>query len=109
MADRNLRTLLSTTNATPVLTWTPAVTTFFDVVLSLYVQTAATDCTVTVDYTDPDNGATTLTVANAVAEPVGVTPLRAAITAAGGSPITVTVTAGTANQVRVGAALVALR
>lgn len=109
VADRNIRTLLTTTSATPILTWTPEVTGLYLLALSLNVQTAATTVTVSVTYTDPDTGATTVTPVNAVSEPVGVTPVIMAFTAEGGSPITVSVTAGTANQVHVAGGLVALR
>ncbi|NMP22202.1 hypothetical protein [Sulfobacillus harzensis] len=107
--DRNIRTLLDTTNATDVLTWTPAVTGLFLLVLSLNVKTAATDVTVSVSYTDPDTGATTVTLVNDVSEPVGITPVNGVITAQAGQAITVSVTAGTANQVRVAGALLELR
>jgi len=104
------RVLLTTTAATTVLSWTPPVTGSYAVALYASVVTAATATTLTVSWTDPDTGTSqSLTVANAQSLPVGATPFGTYhIVAQAGSPIAVTATAGTANQVRVSAAVLSL-
>ena len=97
------RTLLSTTTATPVATWTPGGRNS-PVMCGGYVSVpagSATTLTLTIAWTDPDTGADTYTwvagtklTGNTILPPVTVL-------AAAGSPVTVTATAGTANVARV--------
>lgn len=100
VAARNRQATLTTTTATALLSWTPVVSGLFLVGVAGTVQTAATDLTVTVDFTDPTTGqAATLTLANGASQPVGPVSLVGIIPAQGGQPITINATAGTANQV----------
>lgn len=109
VTGRNRQVAISTTTATDLLTWTPQVSAEYLVAVYGVVQTAATDVTVTVQYTDPTtSAATTLTLADAVSEAVGPFSLQSFIGVQGGSPVTVAVTTGTANQVTATATAVAL-
>jgi len=100
VAARNRQAALTTTAATPLLTWTPEISGLYLVGVAGTVQTAATDLTVTVSYTDPTTGqAATLTLANGTSQPVGPVSLVGIIPALGGQPVTISATAGTANQV----------
>ena len=79
---------------------------------SVAVTTAATDITVEVRWTDPTAGSQTAyafaesgAAISATSLPVGVTGFSKRLAAAAGTTVTVTVTAGTANQATVSAAL----
>lgn len=70
------------------------------------VSNAATDVTLSASWTDPDAGASTYTWVNTVSEAVGSYPQNTVlVTAKGGSTITINATAGTANNVVVGATI----
>ena len=73
----------------------------------MVVTTAATDLTLTVKYTSPDlSTAQTLTVLSTVSEPTGATGFVSdPFMVAGGTTVTITATAGTANQATVSVAL----
>jgi hypothetical protein len=97
---RNRMAALDTTAATTLLTFTPPVSGLYQVGVAGTVQTAATDLTVSITYTDSvTQAAATLTLADAVSEPVGPVSLSGFIAAQAGAAVTVTATAGTANQV----------
>ena len=93
---------LTTTSATTVLTFTPTATGQFAVYLGLTVITAATPVQITVSWTDPASGAavTETILPSGFSVPVGTFGLMpvSAIAASTASAITVSVTAGTANQ-----------
>jgi hypothetical protein len=102
--------LLTTTAATVVQTVTPVITMMITVILSVIVQTAATDVTITVTFTDPVTGSQeSLTPAafNGGAVAVGAADAAVHAYVQGGSPVTVSATAGTANQVSVSVATTA--
>jgi hypothetical protein len=103
--DAAVETLLTTTAATAVATATPQNEGLYPVQVYFRVSTAATTVTVTITYTSP-TGAQTLTLVDAVTEPVGDYSLPAQpVLSVAGQPITVNVTAGTANQVHASAAI----
>jgi hypothetical protein len=96
---------LTTTAATSVVTYTPAGAGNFKIGGYFRVVTATTVVTWTVTWTDV-TGAQTLTVLSAVSEVVGSYALvDFMVNAAAGSAITVTATAGTANQVYASASI----
>lgn len=100
--------LLTTTAATTVVTFTPPANGNYLIVCYFRVVTATTTVTVQYQWNDA-GGAQTNTPVNAVAEPVGsysLAPFALAVTTAG--PVRVVVTAATANQVYVSAAILAL-
>jgi hypothetical protein len=98
---------LTTTGATPVVTFTPSAAGNFMTGIYVRVVTAATILTVTVTYTDA-GGAQTNTLISAQSTAVGsysiLFPLF--INSVASQPITVTITAGTANQVYASASIV---
>lgn len=100
--------LLTSTLATTVLNFTPPASGIYLIECYFRVVTAATTVTIQYAFTD-GGGAQTVIPVNAVSEPVGsysLVPYLIHATTAG--PITVTVTAGTANQVYVTAAILGL-
>jgi hypothetical protein len=101
---RTVEQLLTTTAATTVATYTPASTKGLWVAYYFRVVTATTNVTVTVTYTDV-TGAMTLAAEPITAQVVGSyvrVPIFIVSTAAA---VTVTITAGTANQVFASAAI----
>lgn len=106
---RNRQTLLTTTAATTLATFTPQVSGLYLVGVAGTVQTAATDLTVAVTYTDPTTGqAATLTLASGTSVAVGPVSLVGMLAAQGGAAVAISATAGTANQVTLSPALTAL-
>jgi hypothetical protein len=103
-AQRALRVLLTTTSATNVFgAPVPVVgrNRFVRLWGEANTSTAATTLTLTVTYTHPDLGVQQATVVNGTSEPVGLTPITGGpFLVAGGTAVTVTATAGTANQIR---------
>ena len=97
-------TLLTSTAPTNVLSYTTSADVNYIVGVYFRVVTADTVVTVTVSWTD-NSGAESYTLANAtfVVGSYGMTPLY--VNVAASNAITVTVTAGTANQVYVSASL----
>jgi hypothetical protein len=95
---------LTTTAATQIATLTPEAAGEYQVLVYVRVVTAATTVTVQVSYTDA-SGAQTQTPIDAVSEPVGFATAQAIVASVAGQPITVTATAGTANQVFVTAGI----
>jgi hypothetical protein len=103
-----VRVLLTTTGATTVLEVAPHRTALYRVAGYGFVNTAATNLTLALVWTDPDapgsgTGANPQTVdlVNNVAEPIG--PFAVAgqpFVAQGDQNITLTATAGTANQIK---------
>jgi len=102
-----VETELTTTSATTITSFTPSATGFFLVMIYFRVVTAATTVTVSITYNDV-TGAQTLTPVNAISEPIGSYTNMVSICATNAAAITVSVTAGTANQVYASAAIVAL-
>ena len=106
---RNRLALLDSTSATTLLTFTPAVSGLYQVGVAGTVQTAATTVTVAVTYTDSVTQAgATLTLINAVSEAVGPISAQGYIAAQAGAAVTITATAGTANQVTLSPVVTAL-
>jgi hypothetical protein len=97
-------TLLTTTNATNVVTLTPTALANYTVGVYLRVVTATTNVTVAISYTD-SGGAQVNTVLNVQAIPVGSYSCPLIFLESTASAITVTVTAGTANQVYASASI----
>ncbi|MDF2435490.1 MAG: hypothetical protein JWP44_5121 [Mucilaginibacter sp.] len=102
-----IESLLATTGATNVLSYTPAVAGNFLIYVSARVITAATNITVEVDYTDA-GGAQVNMLYPLASVPLGTHMLNFPlfINAVAGSPITVKVTAGTANQAYISSSIV---
>lgn len=99
---------LTTTAVTDLVTVTPTLDGLLTVSVAGLVQTAATDLTVTVAYTDPITGKSeTATLVNGVSESVGPVQVVGAVYAQGGSAVTVAAAAGTANQVALAATVTA--
>jgi hypothetical protein len=95
-------TALTTTNPTTVLTYAvpAAFNQALEAKLSIDVITAATTVTATLSWTNPNTGAQTFTWENAASLPVGTRlELPVPFLAQAGTTVTLTVTAGTANQV----------
>jgi hypothetical protein len=90
---------ITTTSATTILTFTPTSAGSFRVEPYLYVVTAATTVTLTLTWTDA-GGARSDTLINAVSEPVGPVLVQAVVVeSVANQAITLSITAGTANQV----------
>lgn len=103
--------LLDTTNATTILSITPSRSGLYVLTPYVVVQTAATTLSLSLTWTDPDTGAQeSYRWYDATQVPVGVA-LQAPVLFRhrGGSPITLSAMAGTANRVRISAALEARR
>jgi hypothetical protein len=103
-------TELATTGATPIVSYAVPVLGAGNYSLLVYfrVTTASTVVTITASWTD-QTGAQTYTWVSAVSEPVGsYTCLPIFINSAASNTITVTATAGTANQVYVSAAIMGM-
>ena len=98
---------LTTTAATTVATFTPFAQGNFMVTAYFRVITAATTVTLTATWSD-SSGAQTYTWVNAVSEPVGSYTQLPIYVNATASAITITATAGTANQVYVSANIVSM-
>jgi hypothetical protein len=98
-----LEKLLTVTTPVAVTTYTPSGAGLWRVAIYYRVVTATTTVTITVSYTDV-GGAQVLTILGATGKTVGSYALAdTAVYCAAGSPITVNVTAATANQVYVSA------
>lgn len=99
--------LLSSTSPTNVTTYTPSVGGNFVIYVYFRVVTAATNVAIEIDYTDA-GGAQVLQVLPSALEQVGsyAPPAPVYISAVAGQPITVKVTAGTANQVYASATII---
>lgn len=95
-------TQVTTTSATSIVTLTPPATGNYEIRIYYRVVTASTTVTITVTWTDP-SGAQTLTLVNAVNTAVGSYVLAPTFINATAAAITVTATAGTANQLFVSA------
>jgi len=96
-------TEITATTTTTVLTYTPSATGQYNVQVSFRVVTATTTLTITASWYDAAGTAQTYTWLNAVPVAVGdyvLLPLDGFAAGSGGA-ITVSVTAGTANQVYV--------
>jgi hypothetical protein len=92
-------TKITSTSATSLTQYTPAAQGNFLIMVYYRVITATTNVTIQITYTDA-GGAQTITVLNIQSTAVGsYSTLPVFINAAAGSPITVQITAGTANQV----------
>lgn len=89
---------ITATTATTVVTYTPTATGIYRVGVYFRVVTAATVVTVALSWTDA-TGAQTITLLNAVSEPVGSYTFNDVSLASTATAVSVTVTAGTANQV----------
>lgn len=100
--------LLTTTGATQIFTFTPPVSGMYTVKYYLRVVTAATNVTLTINYAD-SGGAQSYTPTQLNNQSVAVGShgvIDFDFEAVSGTPITLTVTAGTANQVYVTGTLV---
>ena len=98
---------LSTVAATNILTYTPTLFGNFEIGIYFTVIVATTNVTITVTYADANLGAQTLTLLNAVPEVVGAYTLtKFMIHCPAANAITITFTAGTANQVIASASIV---
>lgn len=92
---------LTTTNKTAVLTFTPVVDAAITIKVMAIVKTAATDLTVTVDFTDSATGSAQTADSSefsGAAVAVGAAWDTIVIPAQGGQTVTVYATAGTASQ-----------
>ncbi|MEM3859848.1 MAG: hypothetical protein QW478_10665 [Candidatus Micrarchaeaceae archaeon] len=98
---------LTSTSATTVATYTPSASGNFVLFVYARVVTAATTLTLTASWTDAA-GAQTYTWLNAVSEPVGSYTFLPLFINSTASAITITATAGTANQVYCSANIVSL-
>ncbi len=97
---------LTTTTATTIATFTPTVAGNFKIGAYFRVVTAATTVTLSVTYTDA-TGAQTITLLNAISEAVGSYTFNDfTINSAASAAITVSMTAGTANQVFASATII---
>lgn len=97
---------LTTTSSTSVVTYTPSAAGNFEIGCYFRVVTATTNVTITVTWTDV-TGAQTLTLLNVVSEVVGSYAMtKFMIDSVASSAITVSFTAGTANQVYASASIV---
>lgn len=94
--------LLTSTSATTVMTYTPASDIPIVVRVSLIVTTAATTVSLSVSWTDPSLGTQTYSWLSSVSLPIGA-EIQAPVTlyAKSGTAVSVSATAGTANQVSV--------
>lgn len=102
-------TELTVTTAVVVATYTPTAGGNFIVGGSLRVVTAATTATVVIGWDDAAGTAHTETLLNAVSLPVGVTSLQPTwINAGTAAAITITVTAGTTNQIYASGSIIAI-
>lgn len=97
--------LLTTTGSTSVCTTTPGAAGNFEIGLYFRVVTATTNVTISITWTDA-TGAQTLTVLNVVPEVTGSYALTKFMIDATAAAITVSFTAGTANQVYASASIV---
>jgi hypothetical protein len=98
-------TKITSTSATTILTCTPTVQGNFEVNLYLGITSSTTPVTITITWTD-GRGAQTYTMFNAypfTADAHSIAPYF--INAVANQPITLTITAGTANQVYVSGAI----
>ncbi len=95
---------LTTTGSTSIVSYTPTAQGNYLVSVYFRVVTATTTVTVTVTYTD-STGSQTITVLNAQSEATGSYSLATLPINATAAAITVSATAGTANQVYVSAAI----
>lgn len=96
---------LTTTGSTTIVTFTPGSNGNYKISGYFRVVSATTNVTWVVSWTDA-SGAQTLTVLSSVSESVGSYPLSDfMVSCASGHPITVSATAGTANQVYCSAAI----
>lgn len=102
-----IESLLATTGATNVLSYTPAVAGNFLIYVSARIITAATNITVELDWTDA-TGAQVFMMYPLASVPIGTHMLNFPqfINAVAGSAITVKVTAGTANQAYISSSIV---
>jgi hypothetical protein len=101
---RTIDQQLTTTTATNVATYTPSTTKGIMVSCYYRVVTATTNVTINVTYTDP-TGAQTASVLPLTAQPVGSYIEVPIFIVSTNAAVTVTVTAGTANQVFFSAAI----
>lgn len=96
------RNLLTTTDATTIFSFTPRKTGLYQITPYVQVGTAATDLTLALAWTDPDAGAQTYDWYNDASVPVGVAMQGSRlIVAQGGKTVSLTATAGTANNIKV--------
>jgi hypothetical protein len=100
-------TLLTTTGATSVVTYTPASQGNYLLHIYYRVVTASTDLTLTVTWTD-GSGAQTETILNVSSQAIGSYMVAPTFINATAAAITVTATAGTANQVYVSSNIVSV-
>jgi hypothetical protein len=101
-----VETGLTTTTATTIVTFTPTATGLFLVKAVVRVITAATTLTLTLTWDDAAGTAQTYTWENATSVPIGVRLELPVIIAAGSAAaISVSATAGTANQAYISAAI----
>lgn len=99
---------LTTTNPTIVTSHTPGTNGNYVVYIYYRVTTASTDITIDIDWTD-QTGSQTLNLLPLTTKPVGSYSVAGVyIQASSGNPITVTFTAGTANQVFVSSTIVSV-
>ena len=99
ITDQTLEQELTTTSATTLASYTPSATGFYNVLIFYRIVTASTTVTLAITYTDAGNSAQKDTLVNAVTQSVGDYAAVDRIVSAGGQPITVNITAGTANQI----------
>ncbi len=99
IATQTLEQELTTTAATTIASYTPSTPGFYDVAIFYRIVSANTPITLSVSYTDAGNSGQKDTLVNAVTQVVGDYATVDRIVSAGGQPITVNMTAGTANQV----------
>jgi hypothetical protein len=95
--------VLSTTSATNVLTYTTPAADNFSISCYVRVITAATNLTITVNYTDAGGAQSTQLYTGSTAVGSYHMPVDLFINAAANTPFTLTATAGTANQVYISA------
>ena len=109
VAEANTTELeITALTATTVATFTPTVAGNFNINAYFRVITAATTVTLTATWTDV-TGAQTYTWVSAVSEPVGsYVLLPVYINSTASSAITVTITAGTINQVYASASIISI-
>jgi hypothetical protein len=92
---------ITSTSATTVASLTPWFQSNYEIRVYYRVTNAPTNLTVTATYTDGSGTLQTINLVDGASQPVGAQYVTAFVNATSASPITVTATAGTANNVYV--------
>lgn len=107
-ANNASETLLSTTGATDVISFTPAAAGNFMAMIYYRVVTGATNLTINVTYTDQTGAQTAIVVPAAQSQAINSYIMAPVFFNATAAVVKVTATAGTANQIYVSASVVGL-